>query len=138
MTSRFRITSALLLLLVSSVALADEPQRQKGISMHFLPKRVADIGGQKWGLTVDFRPYLKPESSQPVLQTAAEVVVFAEKQDAAVRQNGVWIVVTNPDAYSSTERKLIEDVKAACKEHKLPLFIARASELPHGWQRADQ
>jgi hypothetical protein len=139
MASKTRTVCVLLLLVVSAVALAaDNPQRNAGISMHFLPKRVADIGGQRWGLTVDYRPYLKQESAQPVLQSANEVIAFADKQEPSVRQNGVWIVTTNPDAYSEAEQKFLEDVKTECKRHKLPLFITRASELPNGWHRFDQ
>ena len=139
MTSKIRTARVLLLLLISAVAFAaDNPQRDSGMSMHFLPKRVADISGQRWGLSVDYRPYLKPESAQPVLQSANEVIAFADKQEATVRQNGVWIVTTHPDAYSEAEQKLLEDVKTECKRHKLPLFITRASELPNGWHRFDQ
>lgn len=139
MTFKTRTIYVLFLLFISAVAFAaDNPKRNAGISMHFLPKQVADIGGGRWGLTVDYRPYLKPESAQPVLQSANEVIAFADKQEATVRENGVWIVITNPDAYSDTEQKFLEDVKTECKKHKLPLFITRASELPNGWHRFDQ
>jgi hypothetical protein len=60
------------------------------------------------------------------------------KQDKSVQENGVWIVVTNPDAYSDSEKALLEDVKAACRRAKIPVFICRASELPSGWKRYDQ
>ena len=105
--------------------------------MHFLPKRVAELSGGRGGLTVDYRPYLKPESAPPVLQSASQVIAFAEKQDEAVRQNGIWIVTTNPDAYSEQEQKFLNDVIEQCKLHSLPLFIARAADLPNGWKRFD-
>ena len=139
MTSKACAAHVLLLFVVSAVCFAaDNPQRNTGISMHFLPKRVADISGQRWGLTVDYKPYLKTESAPPVLQSAKEVIAFADKQEATVRQNGVWIVTTNPDAYSEDEQKFLEEVKTECKKRKLPLFISRASELPNGWHRFDQ
>ena len=70
-----------LLTLVTVAFAVETPKRAAGVSMHFLPKRVAEIGGKRWGLTVDYRPYLKPESAPPVLQSANEVIAFVEKQD---------------------------------------------------------
>ena len=114
------------------------PERTKGISVHMLPKRVADISGQKWGFSVDRADYLKPESQQPVLQTPKEFLAFVRKQDTRVQENGVWIVVSHPDAYSDSEKTLLEDIKALCQKENIPLFVCRASELPNGWKRYDQ
>jgi len=63
---------------------------------------------------------------------------FIRKQDAGVQGNGLWIVTTNPDAYSEAEKTLLENVKSMCRQEKIPLFICRASELPNGWARFDQ
>jgi hypothetical protein len=127
-----------LVLTLFAVAVASDPERAKGISLHMLPKRVADISGQKWGLTVDFASYLRTESEQRVLQTRDELVAFVRKQDKNVQDNGVWIVVTHPDAYSDSEKTLLEDIKRVSREQHIPLFISRASELPNGWKRYDQ
>jgi len=45
------IIAIFLVLFFVSISLAIEslPERSKGISMHMLPKRVADPNGQKWG-----------------------------------------------------------------------------------------
>lgn len=123
-------------LVAQSVQVA--PERAKGISVHMLPKRVADIGGQRWGFSVDYADYLKPESQQPVLQTPKELLAFVRKQDAHVQENGVWIIVSHPDAYSGSEKALLEDIKTLCRREKIPLFVCRASELPNGWKRYDQ
>ena len=111
------------------------PERAKGISLHMLPKRVAEISGQKWGFSVDYAPYLKPERGRPILQTQEEFLAFVRKQDTSVQENGVWIVVSHPDAYSEPEKKLLSDVKVLCHKEKIALFICRASELPDGWKR---
>jgi hypothetical protein len=103
-----------------------------------LPKRVADMSGRKWGLTVDFSRNLKPESEQPVLQTTDEFLAYVRKQGSPVLENGVWIVTTHPDAYSEQEIRLLDDVKTLCRNEHIPLFVARASELPNGWQRYDR
>jgi TonB family protein len=113
------------------------PERTKGISIHLLPKRVADLGGMGWGLSVDNRNLLG-ESEPPVLQTPQEFLSFVRRQDTAVQENGVWIVMTDPDAYSNFEKVLLEDIKALCRAEKIPLFICRAIDLPNGWKRYDQ
>jgi hypothetical protein len=123
--------------LASSLALAATPERAKGISVHMLPKRVADLGKRQWGFVVSHAEYLKPESAQPVLQSPAELLRFVRKQSPSVQDNGIWIVTTHPDAYSDSEQELLEDVKALCRRESIPLFIARGSELPNGWRRYD-
>jgi uncharacterized FlgJ-related protein len=112
--------------------------RYRGVSAFQLPIRVAKLDGSPWGIAVDYSPILKPESRQPVFQTAAELVFFFRKQDAAVQENGIWIVVTHPDAYSDKEKALLEDVKSMSRREKIPLFICRAAQLPNGWQRFDR
>ncbi len=106
--------------------------------MHMLPKQVADLGGKRWGFTVDFSPLLQPEAAQPVLQATNEVLAFVRKQTNDVRENGVWIVTTHPDAYSGAEKQLLEDIKLLCQKEEIPIFIARASELLNKWKGYDQ
>jgi hypothetical protein len=134
-----RIAIVLLALLVGAGLVAAKAQvRSQGISVHMLPKRVADIGGRPWGFTVDYSPNLKTESSPVTIQTVAEVLSFVRKQDAGVQENGLWIVTTSPDAYSADEKRLLEEVKSMCRREKIPLFICRASQLPDGWSRFDR
>lgn len=128
----------LLLVTFLSIASATAPERSKGISLHMLPKRVADISGRKWGFTVDYAKHLKPESEEPVFQRTDELLAFVRRQDKDVQDNGVWIVTTDPDAYADVEKTLLEDVKTLSRQQHIPLFICRASELPNGWKRYDQ
>jgi hypothetical protein len=120
-----------------TTASAVSPERTKGISMHMLPKRVADLGGKKWGLVVSFAEYLKAEIAEPVLQSTTEFLSYVRKQERSVQENGVWIVTTHPDAYSEPEKKILEDIKALSRRESIPLFVARGSQLPNGWQRYD-
>jgi hypothetical protein len=133
------LTAALLFLIAAatSPAWAEALERAHGISIHMLPRRVADLADRKWGLVVDYAEYLKPEPAQPVLQSQSELLAFIRKQDSSVQANGVWIVTTHPDAYSEQEKRLLEDIKAVCRKERIPLFITRASQLPAGWQRYD-
>ena len=125
------------LLLVPLLALAGTPERGKGISIHMLPKRVADLGKMRWGFVVSYAKYLKPEPAQPVLQSTAELLRYVRKQSQSVQENGVWIVTTNPGAYSDDEKRLLDDVKTLCRREHIPLFIVRGAELPNGWRRYD-
>ncbi|WP_372521979.1 hypothetical protein [Sulfuricaulis sp.] len=135
-----RVKVVIFLILLFSVvlsAVAAGPERSKGISLHMLPKQVAEIGDQKWGFVVTYADYLKPEQAQPVLQSTAELLAFVRKQDKNVRDHGVWIVTTHPDAYSESEKLLLEDIKTLCRKERIPLFIVRGSQLPNGWRRYD-
>lgn len=123
------------LLAASSAAFSAE--RAQGISMHMLPKRAADLGKMKWGFVVSYAEHLKPEQAQPVLQTTTEFLAYVKKQDKPVQNNGVWIVVTNPAAYSKAETKLLEEIKTLSKSERIPLFIARGKDLPNEWRRYD-
>jgi hypothetical protein len=123
------------LLLLASFAVAATPERGKGISMHMLPKRVADLSGAKWGLTVSASPNLTPDAATTTLQKAKEFVAFVQKQSSSVQENGVWVVMTNPDAYSVAEKQFLDEVIAVCEKQKILLFVTRASDLPNGWKR---
>lgn len=116
---------------------ANAPERDKGVSIHMLPKSVANLAGKKWGLTVDYSGFLKPESAQPVLQSTEELLAFVRKQDRSVQENGVWIVTTNPDAYSEGEKELLQDIVVLCHRERIVLFLSRAADLPNGWKRFD-
>ncbi len=120
---------------VAVLLTASTPERAQGISMHMLPKSVAELSGGKWGLTVARSNLLKVKSGPEVIKTAAEFLDFVRKQDLSVQENGVWIVTTNPNAYSDSEKTFLEQVKALCMKEKILLFVARASELPDGWKR---
>lgn len=129
---------ALPILLAGLVAAATALERSKGISMHLLPKNVADLGGNKWGLTVTPSSQLTPEAGSTTLQTVNDFLAFVQKQSKPVQENGVWIVTTHPNAYSEQEQNFLKQVIAVCVKEKIPLFVVRASELPNGWKRYGQ
>jgi hypothetical protein len=113
-------------------------ERSQGVSIHMLPKRAAELGGMAWGFSVDPSSRLNADSLHVVIQTAAGLLSFVRKQDNEVQENGVWIVTTDPDAYSDEEKTLLENVKQLCRSEKIPLFICRGSDLPNGWSRYDR
>jgi hypothetical protein len=136
-----RPVSVFMILIVSATLLATAgvaQERSQGISVHMLPKRVAEIGGMAWGFSVDRSPRLKAESHRVVIHTVADILSYIRKQDTGVQENGLWIVVTDPDSYSEEEKALLEDVKQMCRSENIPLFICRALNLPNGWRRFDR
>jgi len=134
MTKRIAVAFASILAL-GSFAIAAPPERAKGISMHQLPKGVADLGGRQWGFTVTPSSWLTPDAGSVTLQTPDEFLAFVRKQSASVKENGIWIVTTHPDAYSDREKDLLHEVIAACRKNGITLFVTRAAELPNGWQQ---
>jgi hypothetical protein len=111
-----------------------------GIRMHQIPGSAAtplDAVKRKTGFMITFSERLKPEKTEPLLQSAAEVHAFSAKQSEEVTRNGVWIVV--PPAADSTdqEKKVILEIRKAFKNGTIPLFVCEADKLPDGWARSD-
>jgi hypothetical protein len=69
------------------------PDRNKGISMHLLPERVARISGNLGGFTVNYAPHLAPGMEEPLLRSLEKFKAFVTKQKNEVKENGVWIVI---------------------------------------------
>lgn len=114
------------------------PQVDRGIALQLLPKGIAEVTGQKWGLGV--LTHQVPRSTvtgDPVFQSAPQLIEFVQRQDPSVQENGVWIVLTNSRAYSAEELNLLEDIKDTFRRRHIPLFVARTAELPGGWRRYD-
>jgi hypothetical protein len=133
---KFTLIPVLALLL--STSLFGAPERSKGISMHMLPERVAKISGKQGGFTVSYAPYLAPEKKEPLLQTLKEFKAFIAKQKSEVKENGVWIVTTNPVSYSEAEKELLEQVTTSLPGIEVPIFVCRGSELPDGWTQTNK
>lgn len=106
--------------------------------MHMLPERVAKISGKQGGFTVSYAPYLAPEKKEPLLQNLRQFKAFVEKQKSGVKENGVWIVTTNPLSYSEAEKKLLERVTTSLPGAEVPIFVCRGSELPDGWTQTNK
>ena len=121
--------------LFSSSLFAFEPERDKGISVHAMPERVAKLSNAPWGLQVRYAPYLKPEPAQPVLQSISDVLYYIKKQDPSVIENGLWVVTTNPGAYNEEELKFQELIKITLPKEGIPLFWVRGMNLDKGFTR---
>jgi hypothetical protein len=112
-------------------------ERSKGISVHMLPKRVADLGGAPWGFSVSMVG-TKRVASPPVIQTATDLLAFCRGQEPSVQENGIWIVVTDPDAFSQPEKDLLESVSLlAGKSESRCSSVARYGCLTAGYGMTD-
>jgi hypothetical protein len=89
----------------------------------------------KWGFVISLPGDNRAPIDKPVSQSAKALVGALRQQPVAVQQNGIWLFVTNPAAYSAAEKSIVEDLKRLCKKEKIPLFICRGAELPNGWRR---
>jgi hypothetical protein len=94
--------NTLILCILLSLALTAiaEFRREKGLSLHMLPKRVADLSDDKWGFTVTLPGKVKPGH---VLQTSDELIKYFDELSPEIRSNGIWIVTTAPEAYTEAE-----------------------------------
>lgn len=121
----------LIISLVLAVTVAAAPLRERGLSLHMLPDRVAKLQDSRGGFVLR-----DPQTgrSERTLSEAAEVMDYISTLPAQVVENGVWIVYTNPAAYSKKEQRKLEALIATCKENKIPVFCCRAADLPDGWK----
>jgi hypothetical protein len=114
-------------LVAAAVCFAAEPDRAKGLSVHMLPDRVAQISGKSGGFTVGSELYVDP----------GKLVDYFRSLPAATQENGIWVVTTHPSAYSVAEREKLRALIALCQQQKIPIFTCRGSELPAGWKRSE-
>ena len=79
-------------IIVSTLSSVAQPERDKGLSLHMLPERVAKISNEKGGFTVS-APV--PQGNLAALNDEATMAYF-QKLPEAVKKNGIWIVYTHP------------------------------------------
>jgi len=120
----------------AQISYAAEPVREKGLSVHMLPKQVSDLdktGKVNWGFIVG--PQESSKDKSWYFQDVKKLVKYFKTLPASVQKNGIWVVTTHPDAYSQTEKDLLENLIQICKKEGISVFHCRGSELPGGWQR---
>lgn len=129
----FYLVLSFLFLAISS-AMAVEPTRAGGLSVHVLPDRVANLNGKHGGFTVS-DPVTKKMGD--TYSEPEELLVYFHQLPETVKQNGIWIVTTNPDSYSEYEHSKIAKLITLSSEEGIPVFTCRAKDLPNGWKRVD-
>lgn len=114
-------------LLASAMSFAAEPDRTKGLSVHMLPEQVAQISGTRGGFTVEAQTYAD----------ASELVDYFHSLPAATQENGIWVVTTDPSAYSAPEREKLRALIALCQQQEVPIFTCRFSVPSSEWKRSE-
>lgn len=113
-----------------------EPKRENGLSAHWVPKRVASLGKDERvqsGFLASYRS--KDGIVRKYCATPTDLLLYFKSFPPSFQNNGIWVIMTHPDAYSPEESKMKEELIKLCQKDKIPLFICRGSELPDGWQK---
>ncbi len=113
------------------VCVASESERSKGLSVHMLPDRVAQINGGSGGFTVR-----DSNGTESIYPNAQQLIAFFQTLSAPTQASGIWVVTTHPSAYSDSERTKLRALITLCNEKKILVFTCRGSELPGGWKRS--
>lgn len=122
-----------------SLILHAEPKRENGLSVHLAPESASGIfGADKKGFVVSQSKDLKPLGNRPIFDTPEQLVEYFLTQPQEIQENGIWVVTTNPQAYSDNEMASTEMLKNLCREKNIPLFFCRGMFLPNGWLPADK
>jgi hypothetical protein len=129
---RTREIAVLTLLVTLAVCAAGEPERAKGLSVHMLPDRVAQIDGGHGGFSAK-----AADGTESTYADAKQLVAFFQTLLTATQENGIWVVTTHPSSYSESERTKLKALITLCDKKKIPVFTCRASELPGGWKRSE-
>ena len=66
--------------------------------------------------------------------TAEGLIEQIRHRPADIQENGLWLVITNPESYSPSDFNELEKLDELTKKYKIPYFVCRGSELPDGWQ----
>jgi hypothetical protein len=119
-----QIIATCLILATTLVAFA-QPERDKGLSLHMLPDRVAKISNQTGGFTVSTTA---PKREIPAMDANKTLEYFLGLPDA-VQKNGIWIVYSHPSSYSEKEKTELKNLINECKKKSIPIFTCRAAEL---------
>ena len=105
------------------------PLREKGLVVHFGPKEVVN------GISGRFMYSVGLNGEKKSVDVPTDLIGVFLQQDITVQENGIWVVVTNPDAYSAEEKEMMNSLETLCKQKNIILFKARGMDLPGGWKR---
>jgi len=115
-----------------AVCCASEPDRAKGLSVHMLPDRVAQIDGGHGGFTAR-----DVNGAESTYADGKQLVAFFQTLPVPTQENGIWVVTTHPSAYSPAEHEKLPALIELCRQKNVPIFTCRGSELPGGWKRSE-
>ncbi len=140
MTTRLVVIPFLVLALLSCRA-SLEPRREEGLGVLLVPKLSTQPGvpgKDRWGFLISVPGDRRPPAERPLVTSPAALLGFLAEQSRAVQFNGIWLIVTDPDAYTPTEKNMVVELKRLCNEKETALFVTRGSEFPYGFERVNE
>lgn len=84
-------------IVASSIANGFEPTRAAGLSVHLQPERIGRLRGETGGF--DVLPQAASERRR-LFPDPHALFEFFRRLPSSVRENGIWVVTTNPNAYA--------------------------------------
>ena len=124
MRSTFCVAIALVLSL--TVCCCDaEPVEELGTTVYFVPKQHAKADYGDHGFVAFVLQQTDENNIKPTFtaHSAAEFVRRYRRLPGELQQYGIWLTLWQGDPYSPEEKAMLEELKALCSKHKLPLFI---------------
>jgi hypothetical protein len=121
-----------------SFGLEAHPNQELGTIVYFVPTQHADadMGAFGHGFVTFVLKKTDENDIKPtfVAHSAAEFVAAYERLPRELQQYGIWLTLQEGDPYSPPEKATLEELKALCSKHKLPLSI-HTGRADKGWQR---
>jgi hypothetical protein len=129
-------------IVLSATAAASEhtiyPNEYLGTAVYFVPKERADIdfGRLGHGFVTLVLQLVDENDIKPtfIAHSAAQFISHYRRLPRKLQQYGIWLSLQAGDPYSAEEKAMLEELKALCAKHRLPLFIHVGRE-DGGWQR---
>ncbi len=111
-----------------------EPQRENGVSAYLVPENIVKKVNKRYIQ----RFIVKSKDGKSVMAydaTAEGLIKQIKNQSLEIQKNGLWLVITNPSAYSPDDLKELEKLNMLTKNANIPYFVCRGIELPNGWKK---
>lgn len=101
--------------------------RTKGLTVHLLPRGVANPSEKKGGFAVLYR------RKCPIFETAAELIRYFKTLSTDTEKNGIWVVTAHSDSYSRDDFELLDQLKLISIKQNISLFISRPPSPYKAW-----
>ena len=117
---------------------AQSPVQELGTIVYFVPTQHADadMGTHGHGFVAFVLQKTDENDIKPtfIAHSAAEFIAAYKRLPRDLQQYGIWLTLQEGDPYSPREKAMLEELKALCLKHKLPLSIHTGRE-DKGWQQ---
>lgn len=116
-----------------------QPNQYLGTSVKLVPKQqVSSSPFGEYGFVAMVLQQADENNLKPtfVAHSATEFIRLYRRLPADLQENGIWLSLAENDPYSAQEKRMLENLKALCKKHRLWLFIRTGPGFDdQGWTR---